>query len=287
MATPEPLISVRNLTVHFGTFCAVKDVSFDLYPGETLAIVGESGSGKSVTALSIMRLVEIGTRGRITSGSIRLSLPNEGTVDLVTETEDRLRDIRGRVISMIFQEPLTSLNPVYSIRTQITEAVRAHTNVDRSQARAMALEIMGKVRIPEPHKRLRQYPHEMSGGMRQRVMIAQALVLNPRVLICDEPTTALDVTIQAQILRLIRDLQDDTGTAVIMITHDMGVVAEVADRVVVMKDALVVEQGPVHTIFAEPQHRYTNALLAAVPRLGSMNHTDEPAKFPLVEAPIS
>jgi len=280
----HPLLSVSDLTVHFGTFPAVQDVSFELFAGETLAIVGESGSGKSVTALSIMRLVDIGTRGRISAGRIELAEPGKPAVDLVAESEERLRAIRGSVISMIFQEPLTSLNPVFSIESQITEAVRAHTDADRSEARAMALEMMRKVRIPEPEKRLRQYPHEMSGGMRQRVMIAQALVLSPRVLICDEPTTALDVTIQAQILRLISDLQQDTGTAVVMITHDMGVVAEIADRVVVMKDSRVVEQGTVEQIFADPQQPYTKALLAAVPRLGSMSHTDEPAKFPLVDA---
>ena len=278
-----PLLSVRDLTVEFGTFPAVQDVSFDLHPGETLAIVGESGSGKSVTALSIMRLVELGTRGRITSGEIELNPPNDIPTDLVTESEEKLRQIRGRIMSMIFQEPLTALNPVYSIESQLTEAVRAHQPVSKESAREMALEIMKKVRIPDPEKRLKQYPHEMSGGMRQRVMIAQALVLSPQLLICDEPTTALDVTIQAQILRLIKDLQEETGAAVIMITHDMGVVAEVADRVVVMRNSRVVEQGTVHQIFDDPQEPYTKALLAAVPRLGSMNDTDEPAKFPLVD----
>ncbi len=279
----EPLLSVRNLTVQFGSFTAVEDVSFDLYPGETLAIVGESGSGKSVTALSIMRLIELGTRGRITNGSIVLSLHGEDAADLVQQPEERLRSIRGSVISMIFQEPLTALNPVYSIGNQIAEAVHAHRETDTAEAKEMALEMLRKVRIPEPEKRIKQYPHEMSGGMRQRVMIAQALVLDPQILICDEPTTALDVTIQAQILRLIDDLQQDTGAAVIMITHDMGVVAEVADRVVVMKSARVVEQGSVEQIFADPQESYTKALLAAVPRLGSMNDRDEPAKFDLVD----
>jgi len=279
----QPLLSVRDLTVQFGSFPAVQNVSFELHPGETLAIVGESGSGKSVTALSIMRLVEIGTRGRITKGEIELNVPNEIPTDLVTESEERLRQIRGGLMSMIFQEPLTALNPVYTIESQLTEAVRAHRNVSKDVARGQALEIMRHVRIPDPEKRLKQYPHEMSGGMRQRVMIAQALVLHPQVLICDEPTTALDVTIQAQILRLIKDLQEETGTAVIMITHDMGVVAEVADRVVVMKDSKVVEQGTVYQIFDDPQQPYTKALLAAVPRLGSMNDTDVPAKFPLVD----
>ncbi len=279
----QPLLSVRGLTVKFGAFTAVDDVSFELRPGETLAIVGESGSGKSVTALSIMRLIELSSRGRITAGEIELSHSDEAPTDLVQESEEKLRGIRGRVLSMIFQEPLTALNPVYSIGNQISEAVRAHSAVSRQAAHEMALEMLRRVRIPEAEKRIKEYPHQMSGGMRQRVMIAQALVLNPRLLICDEPTTALDVTIQAQILGLIQDLQEETGAAVIMITHDMGVVAEIADRVVVMKSAKVVEQGPVEEIFAHPQHPYTKALLAAVPRLGSMNNTDEPAKFPLVE----
>ena len=283
MPTGQPLISVRDLTVKFGTFPAVQNVSFDLHPNETLAIVGESGSGKSVTALSIMRLLEQGTRGEITGGEIVLALPGEEAVDLASQGEDFLRAVRGQVISMIFQEPLTALNPVYTVGNQIGEAIRAHQDVSRAESKQMALEMLGKVRIPEPEKRLRQYPHELSGGMRQRVMIAQALALNPQVLICDEPTTALDVTIQAQILRLIADLQRDTGAAVIMITHDMGVVAEIADRVVVMKSSRVVEQGTVHQIFSDPQDPYTKALLNAVPRLGSMNDTDEPTKFDLVE----
>ena len=226
MSVAKPLLSVRGLTVTFGSFTAVKDVSFDLHPGETLAVVGESGSGKSVTALSVMRLIELGTRGEITAGQILLDVDpfDDATepVDLVATSEDELRSIRGRTISMIFQEPLTALNPVYSIGNQITEAIRAHRDIGRKEAMDLALDIMERVRIPEAAKRLKQYPHEMSGGMRQRVMIAQALVLNPRILICDEPTTALDVTIQAQILGLIRDLQDDTGAAVIMITHDNG-----------------------------------------------------------------
>ena len=286
MTDRHALLSVRGLTVRFGSFTAVDDVSFDLEPGETLAIVGESGSGKSVTALSIMRLVELGTRGEIVAGEILLGdETDDPPIDLVKTPEDDLRDIRGRTISMIFQEPLTALNPVYSIGNQIAEAVRAHRDVSRREADAMALEILERVRIPDAEKRLKQYPHEMSGGMRQRVMIAQALVLNPRILICDEPTTALDVTIQAQILHLIRDLQDDTGATVIMITHDMGVVAETADRVVVMRHAKIVEQGSVEQIFAEPSHPYTRALLAAVPRLGSMDGIDKPAKFDLVEGP--
>ena len=289
MTGARPLLSVKDLTVMFGSFTAVEEVSFDLHPGETLAIVGESGSGKSVTALSVMRLIEIGTRAKITSGEILLDLgaadddPDIGEpVDLMATPEDELRAIRGRTISMIFQEPLTALNPLYSIGNQIAEAVRAHRDVSRADARASALEMLERVRIPDAAKRIDQYPHEMSGGMRQRVMIAQALVLNPRILICDEPTTALDVTIQSQILHLIQDLQDDTGAAVIMITHDMGVVAETADRVVVMRNARVVEEGGVEQIFARPEHPYTRSLLAAVPRLGSMGDRDKPAKFDLV-----
>ena len=286
MTVRRPLLSVQGLTVRFGSFTAVDDVSFDLEPGETLAIVGESGSGKSVTALSVMRLVELGTRGEITAGRILLDVdPEAEPIDLIATPEEQLREIRGRTISMIFQEPLTALNPVYSIGNQIAEAVRAHRDVSRTEANAMALEMLERVRIPDAARRLKQYPHEMSGGMRQRVMIAQALVLNPQILICDEPTTALDVTIQAQILHLIQDLQEDTGAAVIMITHDMGVVAETADRVVVMRNARIVEHGPVEQIFAEPADPYTQALLAAVPKLGSMDGIDEPAKFDLIDTP--
>ena len=280
----EPhLLEVNGLTVKFGDFTAVDDVSFHLDAGETLAIVGESGSGKTVTALSLMRLVELSSRGRITSGEILLNPPTSTVQDLVELEEEELRKIRGEIISMIFQEPLTALNPVFSVESQLVEAVRAHRDLSKSAAREIALEMMEKVRIPDPAQRLKRYPHELSGGMRQRVMIAQALALNPQILIADEPTTALDVTIQAQILGLIKDLQDDTGSAVVMITHDMGVVAQVADRVVVMKQSKVVEQGDVEQIFHDPQHDYTKALLAAVPRLGSMSEYDEPRKFQLVD----
>lgn len=282
--TQAPLLAVKNLTVKFGSFTAVDDLSFTLNSGETLAIVGESGSGKTVTALSIMKLIELGTRAKITGGEIVLNPPGGEPVDLVALPEDELRELRGRVVSMIFQEPLTALNPVYTVGNQIAEAVRAHQDVSPDEAMATALEMLRRVRIPEPDKRIKQYPHEMSGGMRQRVMIAQALVLNPHLLICDEPTTALDVTIQAQILGLIKDLQQDSGSAVIMITHDMGVVAEIADRVVVMRRSKVVEQGTVFEVFNEPKHDYTRSLLAAVPRLGSMRGTDAPKKFDLVSA---
>jgi len=283
ISAPEPILSVRDLVVTFGSFTAVDGISFDLFPGETLAVVGESGSGKSVTALSIMRLVELGTRGQIENGEILFRRPSGEVVDLVQLDEKDMRSIRGNRISMIFQEPLTSLNPVYTVGNQVAEAVTLHQEVDKSEAMDRALEMFKLVRIPDPEDRLQQYPHEMSGGMRQRVMIAMALSCDPTVLIADEPTTALDVTIQAQILGLMRDLRETTGAAVMIITHDMGVVAEVADRVVVMNQAKVVEQGDVFEIFENPQQGYTQALLAAVPRLGSMTGADAPAPFKLVD----
>lgn len=279
----EPLLSVRDLTVTFGSFTAVDQVSFDIHPGQTLAVVGESGSGKSVTALSIMRLVELGTRGRIENGEILFRTPSGEVVDLVGQSEDAMREIRGNQISMIFQEPLTSLNPVYSVGDQVAEAVILHQGLDKDAADERVLEMFRLVRIPEPEERMLQFPHEMSGGMRQRVMIAMALSCDPKVLIADEPTTALDVTIQAQILGLMRDLREQTGAAVLIITHDMGVVAEVADDVVVMNRSKVVERGPVTQIFENPVEPYTQALLASVPRLGSMAGRDEPAPFDLVE----
>ena len=279
----EPILSVRDLVVTFGSFTAVNGTSFDLFPGETLAVVGESGSGKSVTALSIMRLVELGTRGKIEQGEILFRRDDGEVVDLVGLSEDEMREVRGNDISMIFQEPLTSLNPVYTVGNQVAEAVMLHQGVDKHEGKARALEMFQQVRIPDPEQRLEQFPHEMSGGMRQRVMIAMALSCDPRVLIADEPTTALDVTIQAQILGLMRDLRQTTGAAVMIITHDMGVVAEVADRVVVMNQAEIVEQGDVFELFENPQERYTQALLAAVPRLGSMTGLSEPAPFDLVE----
>jgi len=281
---PEPILQVRDLTVTFGSFTAVDEISFDLLEGETLAVVGESGSGKSVTALSIMKLVELGTRGRIENGEILFRTPS-GMVDLVTLDEDEMREIRGNEISMIFQEPLTSLNPVYTVGNQVAEAVMLHQGVERDEANDRALEMFERVRIPDPQDRVKQYPHEMSGGMRQRVMIAMALSCDPTVLIADEPTTALDVTIQAQILGLMRELRQDTGAAVMIITHDMGVVAEVADRVIVMNQAKVVEAGSVFEIFEDPKEDYTRALLAAVPLLGSMQGLIEPAPFQLVERP--
>ncbi len=277
-----PLLSINDLTVAFDDFVAVSGVSFDVHEGQTLAVVGESGSGKSVTALSIMRLVELGTRAKITRGEILFRTPGGQTIDLVTEPEPSMRQIRGNQISMIFQEPLTSLNPVYTVGNQVAEAVMLHQDVGKAEAQARALEMFELVRIPEAKRRLKEYPHQMSGGMRQRVMIAMALSCDPTVLIADEPTTALDVTIQAQILALMRDLQSETNAAVIIITHDMGVVAEVADDVVVMNRSKVVEQGSVYDVFEKPAEPYTKALLASVPQLGSMAGTTEPSRFDLV-----
>ena len=275
------LLSVTDLTVTFDEFTAVDSASFTIEPGETLGVVGESGSGKSVTALSIMRLVEMGTRAKITRGQVELKMHDGSTLDLLGQDEPTMRSIRGNQIAMIFQEPLTSLNPVYPVGEQIAESVRIHQGLGRKAAAVRAREMFDLVRIPEADKRIGQYPHEMSGGMRQRVMIAIALACDPRLLIADEPTTALDVTIQAQILGLIKQLQVDTGTAVMLITHDMGVVAEVADRVVVMNQAKIVEQGPVEQIFHSPREAYTRGLLSAVPRLGSMAGHDGPRPFNL------
>ena len=275
------LLSVSDLTVTFDEFTAVDSASFAIEPGETLGVVGESGSGKSVTALSIMRLIETGTRAKITRGQIDLKMPDGSTLDLLGQDEPTMRSIRGNQIAMIFQEPLTSLNPVYPVGEQIAESVRIHQGLGRKAAAVRAREMFDLVRIPEADKRIGQYPHEMSGGMRQRVMIAIALACDPRLLIADEPTTALDVTIQAQILGLIKQLQVDTGTAVMLITHDMGVVAEVADRVVVMNQAKIVEQGSVEQIFHSPREAYTRGLLSAVPRLGSMAGHDGPRPFDL------
>ena len=276
-----PLLAVDNLTVTFDEFTAVDSVGFTIEPGETLGVVGESGSGKSVTALSIMRLIEMGTRAKIADGRVELEMPDGSILDLLTQDEPTMRSIRGNQIAMIFQEPLTSLNPVYPVGEQIAEALRIHEGLGRKVAMARAREMFDLVRIPEADKRIGQYPHEMSGGMRQRVMIAIALCCGPRLLIADEPTTALDVTIQAQILGLIKQLQVETGTAVILITHDMGVIAEVADRVVVMNQSRVVEQGPVEQIFHSAREPYTQGLLSAVPRLGSMAGKDEPEAFHL------
>ena len=259
------LLEVSNLKTSFltddGEVTVVNGVSFNVQASRTLAIVGESGCGKSVTALSIMGLLAK-PAGRIAEGSIRF----EGQ-ELVGASERVLHDLRGNGMSMIFQEPMTSLNPSYTVGEQIIEGLIKHRKLSRTQAREKAIDILHKVRIPSPEQRLDEFPHKLSGGMRQRVMIAMALVCEPRVLIADEPTTALDVTIQAQILELMRTLQQETGTAIVLITHDLGVVAEVADEVLVMYAGRVVERAPVHALFDMPQHPYTIGLLGAIPRL--------------------
>ena len=261
------VLDVKGLqTVFFtnsGLFKAVDDVSFTVRRGETLAIVGESGCGKSVTALSIMRLVP-DPPGRIVGGSIVL----EGT-DLLALDEDKMREIRGNRISMIFQEPMTSLNPVMRIGDQITEAVRLHRQMTSKQAWDQAVQMLRLVRIPEPERRASEYPHQLSGGMRQRAMIAMALACRPALLIADEPTTALDVTIQAQILALVLELQKELGMGLILITHDLGVVAQTAQRVIVMYAGKKVEEADVETLFANPKHPYTRGLMASIPALPS------------------
>jgi glutathione transport system ATP-binding protein len=264
-----------------GVFRAVDNLEFDVYPGRTLAIVGESGSGKSVTSMAIMRLTDY-TGGRIAQGSIMLRDKEGKEIDVTRASEDAMRAIRGNDVAMIFQEPMTSLNPVFTVGDQITEAIVLHQRLSRAAAREAARALLEKVRLPDAQRMLDRYPHQLSGGMRQRVMIAMALSCRPRLLIADEPTTALDVTIQAQILNTIRELQRDLGTAVIFITHDMGVVAEMADEVVVMLRGRKVEQGPVERIFRAPEHPYTRALLAAVPRLGSMTGRELPLRTPQI-----
>lgn len=271
-----PILSVKNLTLKFGSFVAVDDLSFDLFEGQTLAIVGESGSGKSVSALSIMRLVELGTRAKIAEGEILFRQDSGEVVDLVQASEAKMRAIRGNDISMVFQEPLTSLNPVYTNGDQVMEAIQLHQKLGKKEAYDRALDMFKRVRIPRPEVVMSDYPHQLSGGMRQRVMIAMALSCDPKVLIADEPTTALDVTIQAQMLGLMRELQKQSNAAVMLITHDMGVVAEIADDIVVMRNSKLVETGTVHDIFAAPKARYTQALLASIPRLGSMKGKPAP-----------
>ena len=277
----DTLLSVRDLSVTFGEFEAVSHVSFDVRAGRTLAIVGEFGSGKSVTSLATMRLTD-SSGGRLTSGSILLKSADFGVIDLATQSDERLRRIRGKEMAMIFQEPMTSLNPVFTVGNQICETLILHKGLANKAARRRAVDLLRRVRMPDAERLLETYPHELSGGMRQRVMIAMALACNPRLLIADEPTTALDVTIQAQILDLIQDLQAETGASVIFITHDMGVVAEMADDVVVMWKGEKVEEAPVREIFAKPRHPYTRALLAAVPKLGSQMGEPLPRRTPLI-----
>jgi len=259
-----PVLQVKDLKTQFftddGVVKAVDGVSFDLHPGETLGIVGESGCGKSVTALSILRLVQ--EPGRITQGQIIF----KGS-DIVTMPDDDVRDIRGKDIAMIFQDPLSSLNPVLQVGFQIEEAMEAHQKIPGKIALSRAVQLLKQVRIPAAETRVRDYPHQFSGGMRQRAMIAMGLANKPSILIADEPTTALDVTVQAQILELLRDLNEETRTAIILITHNMGVVAGLCKRVLVMYAGRIVEQGPVDQIFKDPQHPYTWSLLQSIPRL--------------------
>src|SRR5271163_4592408 len=263
---PMALLEVENLQVHFrtqdGVNRAVDGVSFHVNEGETVAVVGESGCGKSVTAMSILRLVQE-PPGKI-AGSIRF----DGR-DLLALSEAEMQAIRGNAISMIFQEPMTSLNPVLTVGKQIGETLRLHQGMDARAAEQKSIEMLILVGIPAPERRVHEYPHQLSGGMRQRVMIAMALACNPKLLIADEPTTALDVTIQAQILQLMLDLKQRVGAAVILITHDLGVVAEVAERVMVMYAGRKVEEAPVAELFRSPRHPYTQGLLGAVPKLGS------------------
>ena len=267
IATDRPLLSLRDVRVTFrtaeGTITPVDGVSFDIARGETLALVGESGCGKSLTALTILRLID--APGRIADGS---HIEFDGR-DLLTMGDKELRAVRGKQVAMIFQEPMTALNPVYSAGEQIAEVVRTHTDCSRSEAWAKAVAMLGAVGIPSPEIRAKQYPHQLSGGMRQRVMIAMALVMNPSLLIADEPTTALDVTIQAQLLDLLRDAQQARGASMLLITHDLGVVAESAQRVAVMYAGQIVESAPVRDLFASPQHPYTQGLMAAMPRAGT------------------
>lgn len=259
------LLTVRNLRTYFytedGVVKAVDGVDFEVYEGETLGIVGESGSGKSVTALSVLRLLDV--KGRIEEGS---SIVFNGR-ELLELDEEQMRSIRGNEIAMIFQEPMVALNPVFTVGEQISEAILLHQDVDPKTARLMAIEMLKRVGIPEPEKRVDEYPHELSGGMRQRAMIAMALSCRPKLLIADEPTTALDVTIQAQILELMKELQREYGMAIILITHDVGVIAENADRVIVMYGGKVMESADVYTIFKKPRHPYTWGLLTSIPRL--------------------
>ncbi|MDI9367938.1 MAG: ABC transporter ATP-binding protein [Thermotogota bacterium] len=264
MDEKKALLQVEDLKTYFhtedGIVKAVDGVTFDVFPGETLGIVGESGCGKSVTSLSIMRLLD--EKGEIAGG--RISFDGE---DVLAIPESKMMKIRGNDMAMIFQEPMTALNPVFTIGFQIMEAILLHQDVDEKKAREMAIDMLKKVGIPEPEKRIDEYPHELSGGMRQRAMIAMSLSCNPKLLFADEPTTALDVTIQAQILELMKSLQDQYGMALVMITHDLGVIAEMAQRVVVMYAGKVVEYADVHTLFKNPRHPYTWGLMNAIPKL--------------------
>jgi oligopeptide/dipeptide ABC transporter ATP-binding protein len=269
----EQLLAVQGLKTVFptrdGVVKAVDGVSFELSPGETLGIVGESGSGKSVTALSVMRLLQ--RPGKIVGGKVMFM-----GRDLTKVSEGEMREVRGEEIAMIFQDPMTSLNPVFRTGWQVAEPVRLHRNMDKAKAMGVAVSMLGKVGIPSPESRARDYPHQFSGGMRQRAMIAMGLTTQPKVLIADEPTTALDVTIQAQILQLLRDVNREFGTATILITHNLGVVAGMCERVMVMYAGRIVESGPTEDVFAHPKHPYTWSLLRSIPRLDADAH--EPLK---------
>lgn len=289
-ATPElpedVILSVEDLEVSFAVRSranvrAVRGISFTISRGETVALVGESGSGKSVTAMTIMRLTEY-DGAAISGGRVLMRFKDGKVADLAKLSEKRVEELRGSEISIVFQDPMSSLNPVFTVGDQIAEAVIHHQDKTPKQARQIALNTLKLVRVPDAERRLDQYPHQLSGGMRQRVMIAIALACRPSLMILDEPTTALDVTIQAQILDLVRALQQEIGMSVLFITHDMGVVAEVADRVCVMLKGEIVETGSVYDVFANPKHTYTRALISAVPRLGSMADKDAPEKFPLL-----
>ncbi len=260
----ENLLEVRDLKTYFytgsGIVKAVDGVSFDVRPGKTLGIVGESGCGKSITSMSVLKLIE--KPGKIVEGTIKFD-----NADIVPMNDEEIRHVRGNEISMIFQEPMTSLNPVFKIEEQIMEAVLLHQDIDKKEAQKIAVDMLGFVGIPRPEQVAKNYPHQLSGGMRQRVMIAMALACKPKLLIADEPTTALDVTIQAQILKLMNDLKEETNTSIMLITHDLGVIAQMADDVIVMYSGKVVESAPVKELFDNPKHPYTKGLLASIPSL--------------------
>jgi oligopeptide/dipeptide ABC transporter ATP-binding protein len=270
----QPVLEVSDLRTHFsleeGTLKAVDGVTFSVGRKQTLGIIGESGCGKSVTAQSILRIVP--TPGKIVGGRIVLNLDNQNAVDLVDIDPfgRSVRSIRGKEISMIFQEPMTSLSPVHTIGSQIEEAILLHKTQDKAEARALAIEMLDRVGMPNPAERIDAYPHQLSGGLRQRAMIAMALSCNPKLLIADEPTTALDVTVQAQILELMAHLQEEFGMAILYITHDLGVIAEIADEVAVMYLGRVVEQAPTKELFRDPRHPYTRLLLKSIPRMGKL-----------------